>query len=88
MALPNIYSPEVAEEVISRINRLELATQSMWGKMSAAQMFAHCNVTYEMVYEDKHPKPNPVMKFILKSFIKKSVTGRSLSNITPRQHHS
>ena len=38
-------------------------------------MLAHCNVIYEMVYEDKHRKPNVLMRFILKSFVKQTVTG-------------
>lgn len=42
--------------------------------MNVAQMLAHCNVTYEMVYENIHPKTNFFMSFILKTFIKKIVT--------------
>lgn len=39
--------------------------------MDAAQMLAHCNVTYEMIYEDgKHQKARGFKKFILKMFIK------------------
>ena len=39
-------------------------------------MLAHCNVTYELVYEeDKHPKPGMFMKFILKTIVKPTVTG-------------
>ncbi len=41
--------------------------------MNVSQMLAHCNVTYEMVYTDKHPKPGPFMRFILKTIIKKTV---------------
>jgi ribonuclease HIII len=26
-----------------------------WGKMNAGQMLAHCNITYEMAYENIHP---------------------------------
>lgn len=39
-------------------------------------MLAHCCVTYEMIYEpDKHPKPNFLFALILKTFVKKVVTG-------------
>lgn len=41
--------------------------------MSVGQMLAHCNVSYELVYQDKHPKPNPLMKFILKLLVKQAV---------------
>jgi Protein of unknown function (DUF1569) len=73
MALPNIFTESVAAEIIGRINRLTAETQPNWGKMSVAQMLAHCCVTYEMVFEDKHPKPNFLIGFILKTFIKGKV---------------
>jgi hypothetical protein len=34
-------------------------------------------VAYELVYENKHPKPNFLMKFILQSFVKKIVTSET-----------
>ncbi len=73
MDLPNIFTKDVAEEVIGRIEKLTLASQPLWGKMNAAQMLAHCCVAYEMVYTDKHPKPGFLMGFILKNLIKKAV---------------
>ncbi len=83
MALPNIFTTVVSTGLIQRINYLTPATQAVWGKMNVAQMLAHCNVTYEMIYEDKHPKPNFFMKLILKSFVKKIVV-----NEAPYKHHS
>jgi hypothetical protein len=73
MSLPNIFSKEVSDNLIKRINNLTPATQPKWGKMSLAQMLAHCNVTYEMIYENIHPKPNGFMRFILKTLIKNKV---------------
>jgi Protein of unknown function (DUF1569) len=73
MALPNIFSKEVSENMVQRINKLTPSTNGLWGKMSVAQMLAHCCVTYEMVYEDKHPKPNGFVKFILKLMVKNTV---------------
>lgn len=74
MPLKNVFTTSVAEELIERINKLMPSTQPQWGKMSVSQMLAHCNVTYELVYTDKHPKPGFFMKLMLKSFIKKKVT--------------
>ncbi len=78
MALPNIFSEAVVNNLIERINKLTADTKPNWGKMDAAQMFAHCNVTYEMVHENIHPKPNFLMKFFLKSVIKKTVVTDTL----------
>lgn len=71
--LPNIFSQSVADEIIERIQQLKPTTPSQWGKMNVSQMLAHCNVTYEMAYEDKHPKPNFLMRLILKTFVKNLV---------------
>ncbi len=71
--MKNIFTKEVTNEVISRIDNLEATTQPNWGKMSVAKMLTHCAVTYEMIFTDKHPKPNAIVKFILKTFIKKAV---------------
>jgi hypothetical protein len=73
MALPNIFTKEVSANIVQRINKLTPQSQALWGKMSVDQMLAHCNVTYEMVFENKHPKPNAFMKFILKMMVKKNV---------------
>lgn len=75
MTFPNIFTQAVAEQVIQRINALTPDTQAQWGKMNVAQMLAHCNVTYEMAYENIHPKPSFFMGFILKTFVKNTVTG-------------
>jgi hypothetical protein len=83
MALPNIFSKEVSDNIVQRINNLTRDTQQKWGKMSVAQMLAHCNVTYEMVHENIHPKPNALMKFILKMLVKNKVV-----NETPYPHNN
>lgn len=75
MPLPNIFTKEVSDEIIQRINNLSPDSQPVWGKMNASQMLAHCNVVYEMVYEDKHSKPNSFIKFILKILVKDKVVG-------------
>ncbi|MEY5041077.1 MAG: hypothetical protein RLZZ414_619 [Bacteroidota bacterium] len=43
------------------------------GEMNVEQMLAHCNVTYEMVYDKIHPKPNAFKRFMLKLIIKNIV---------------
>ncbi|GAB3325793.1 hypothetical protein GCM10027299_24350 [Larkinella ripae] len=77
MDFPNIFTSEVATNMIQRIDQLNPSTPPQWGKMNAGQMLAHCNVAYEMVYDNKHPKPNFFMKLILKSFVKKIVTSNT-----------
>jgi Protein of unknown function (DUF1569) len=83
MALPNIFTATVADGIVQRINQLTANAQPQWGTMSVGQMLAHCNVTYEMVYEDKHPKPNFLTRLILKLAVKKVVV-----NDIPYKHNS
>lgn len=75
--MKNIFEKRVTEEVVNRINNLNATSQPQWGKMSVSQMLAHCSVMYEMVYDQKHKKPNPFLKFILKTFIKKAVVSET-----------
>lgn len=75
MTLPNIFTKEVSDRVIQRINQLSTTSRPLWGKMSVEQMLAHCCVAYEMVYENKHPRPNFMMRFIMKTLVKKVVAG-------------
>lgn len=73
--MKNVFKQSDAAEVIDRINKLNPETKALWGKMNVTQMLAHCNVTYELIYEDKHPKPNAFMKLVLKLLVKSSVVG-------------
>jgi Protein of unknown function (DUF1569) len=76
MAFPNIFTKEVSDDVINRINKLTAESQRQWGKMDVGKMLAHCSVAYETIYEPgKHPAPNFFMKIILKTFVRKMVTG-------------
>ena len=71
--MKNIFQKSDTEQIIGRINRLTPDTKAQWGKMNVSQMLAHCNVSYEMVYDNIHPKPNGVLKLILKLLVKNKV---------------
>ncbi len=71
--MKNIFEASVTHEIIDRINHLTPETKAHWGTMTVDQMLAHCCVTYEMLYEDKHPKPGAFMKFILRLLVKPNV---------------
>jgi len=71
--MKNIFDKNISNEVIERINRLTPESKPQWGKMSADQMLAHCNVTYEFVFDYKHKKPSGFKKLMLKTFVKNAV---------------
>lgn len=71
--MKTVFDPIGVHQILNRINRLTPETPAKWGKMNVAQMLAHCNVSYEMIYEKIHPKPNPILKLFLKLVIKGKV---------------
>ncbi|MGA1225968.1 MAG: hypothetical protein ACO3VF_01710 [Tamlana sp.] len=68
--MKNIFDLNETNAIIERINKLDAYAKPLWGKMSVDQMLAHCNVTYEMIYDTKYPKPNAFKIWILKSIVK------------------
>lgn len=71
--MKNVFNPADVASLIKRIEKLHPYTQPRWGRMNAAQMLAHCNVTYEMVYDDKHAEPNIFLRLFLRIFVKNTV---------------
>jgi hypothetical protein len=68
--MKNIFDLNETNAIIERINKLDAYAKPQWGKMSVDQMLAHCNVTYEMIYDTKYPKPNAFKRWMLKSIVK------------------
>ena len=73
--MKNSFDPAEADTFVKRIDQLTPQTTPQWGKMNVAQMLAHCNVTYEMIYENKHKPATGFKRFILKLLVKPIVVG-------------
>lgn len=77
--MQNIFDRSVCDQHIARINKLTTTTKPQWGKMNAAQMLAHVSKPYEMVCDPNHgathKRPNAVVRFLLKRFLKPIVVG-------------
>lgn len=71
----SVFKAEDVQILQNRIDSLNPESQAQWGKMNVAQMLAHCNVSYEMAFEDKHPKAKGFKKMMLKWFVKPIVVG-------------
>lgn len=77
--IKNVFDKAVADEIINRIDLLTVDSKPKWGKMDVARMLAHCNVTYTTTFSpEEFKKPNFLMKFMLKSFVKKTVVGEKM----------
>ena len=77
MQIKDIFNPTTAAELKQRIDQLSPASRPLWGKMSVSQMLAHCNVIYELAYDNKYPKPNPLMRLLLKLLVKNKVVNET-----------
>ncbi len=73
-ALPDIFDPKTTQILLDRINRLTPETQASWGKMSVDQMLAHCCTPYEQALGLRQDGPSFLMKWLLRTFFKKSMT--------------
>ena len=71
--MKNIFSNEVSNEVIARIESLTPETKPKWGKMSVSQMLAHCNVTYKMAFSTSRKRPKFLTRLVLKYIVKPMV---------------
>ncbi|MCT4665836.1 MAG: DUF1569 domain-containing protein [Flavobacteriales bacterium] len=71
--MKNVFKKNDVALFFERIDKITPESQPKWGKMSADQMLAHCNVTYEYIFEDKYKKPRGFKRFLLKAFVKNAV---------------
>ncbi len=72
--MDSIYDKQSYDLVINRLNQLTPESQRLWGKMSVAQMLAHCSQGIRMALGDIKPKRSLLGLFIGR-FFKGMVTG-------------
>ncbi len=60
------------EQIIQRLQHLQATNTRAWGKMSAAQMMAHCSVVLEMAVGERIEKASFVEK-LMSPLIKKLI---------------
>ena len=68
----DLFKQEVKASIISRINKLNAATQPQWGKMNVSQMMAHCQAQLRVALGDEKLKHSLLGKLIGK-WAKKSI---------------
>lgn len=69
----SLYNNEVYQNCLTRLNAITPETNTDWGKMNAAQMFAHCAEVLE-VMNGKNMKID-IMSRLLKPIIRATVIG-------------
>ena len=68
----SLYSPEVYQDCLNRIEQLTSASKPQWGSMTAAQMLSHCAEILE-VANGKELKNTPLLVKLFKGMIRNMV---------------
>ena len=72
--MKNLYEAAAVQEVMDRLGRLGPDSQRLWGKMTAAQMAAHCSAGLENAVGDTNPS-RMLLGRIVGPFVKKGLLG-------------
>ncbi len=54
--MKNLFEASVANQVKTRLGKLESQSERRWGKMTAAQMLAHCSVSMQWAVGEVVPE--------------------------------
>lgn len=60
MEIKNLFDQQAYEEIMVRLQGLSINNERQWGKMSAAQMLAHCKEAYKVPLTSKKLKRQPI----------------------------
>ena len=66
MTIANLFTPGGLADARGHVRSVTPGMQPRWGKMSVAQMLAHCNVAYEIEYTDKHPRSGARQRLLIR----------------------
>jgi hypothetical protein len=60
VSMKNLFDATVANQVKTRVGQLEPQSERRWGKMTAAQMLAHCSVSMQWAVGEVVPEKGPL----------------------------
>jgi hypothetical protein len=70
----NLFNHSDVSQIVERIEKLNPASQRLWGKMNVAQMLAHCNISMETAMGKKNIKRLFIGR-IIAPFLRSKVLG-------------
>ena len=71
--MKNLFDTTVANQVKSRLRKLEPLSERRWGKMTAPQMLAHCSMSMEWAVGEVVPERGPLPVRVLGRLVKPMV---------------
>ena len=71
--MKNLFDVRVADQVKTRLGKLEPQSERHWGKMTAAQMLAHCSVSMQWAVGEVVPEKGPLPVRLIGRLVKPMV---------------
>ncbi len=68
--MKNLFDAAVADQVKIRLGKLEPQSERRWGKMTAAQMLAHCAVSMQWAVGEVAPEKGPLPARLMGRLVK------------------
>lgn len=69
----SLLAPDVYQESLARVEKLTADAKPQWGRMTAAQMLAHCAEVQEVVNGRKPLRDTPLIARLFKGMIRRMV---------------
>ena len=71
--MKNLFDATVANQVKTRLGQLEPQSERRWGKMTAAQMLAHCSVSMQWAVGEVVPEKGTLPARLMGRLVKPMV---------------
>ena len=71
--MKNLFDATVANQVKTRLGQLEPQSERRWGKMTAAQMLAHCSLSMQWAVGETVPEKGPLAVRLIGRLVKPMV---------------
>src|SRR5712672_2261036 len=71
--MKNLFDAAMANQVKTRLGKLEPQSERRWGKMTAAQMLAHCSVSMQWAVGELVPEKGPLPVRLMGRLVKPMV---------------
>lgn len=72
--MKSLFDSDDRESILARLSKLEPGAERQWGKMSQAQMLAHCSAAMEVATGDK-PRRQAFIGKVFAPFVRSSLLG-------------
>jgi hypothetical protein len=71
--MKNLFDATVADQVKTRLGKLRPQTERLWGKMTSAQMLAHCSVSMQWAVGEVMPEKGALPARLMGRLVKPMV---------------